>query len=88
MALMLRLSSSQSELTERQILEERSDKGDDGHLYGGFARCNIRVVLRVCTMVRACVPGQGGIGIMTVVIIATLFLFLYLIYALIHPEKF
>ncbi|MNI61555.1 F subunit of K+-transporting ATPase [compost metagenome] len=88
MALMVRWNSSQAELTKRQKLEERSDKGDDGHLYGGCTRCNIRVVQRVCTMVRACVPGQGGIGIMTVVIIATLFLFLYLIYALIHPEKF
>lgn len=39
-------------------------------------------------MVRQCDPGEGGDARMIVVYAFTVFIFAYLIYALLHPEKF
>ncbi|RUS45881.1 potassium-transporting ATPase subunit F [Cohnella sp. AR92] len=57
------------------------------HLYGADARGSIRLVLRLYRMVR---PGRRRRRRQEMIVISifTLLVFIYLIYALVNPDKF
>ncbi|RAR43124.1 hypothetical protein DP091_15690 [Paenibacillus sp. MDMC362] len=59
-----------------------------GFIYGAYLGRNLRAAHAIYVLVRTRGFGTGGGLIVTIILICTLFIFLYLIYALIHPEKF